>query len=203
MMFHCMCSASPKSVAPAFLSTCKLLTKSKKLYRSMRRLQNRNSRTAPKPTLSRKQTNRFQKKLIQRSTKYRVLFFEQFADHSSYNMLKWNQHLNIRNRHYQFRKSLTNPNPLQYYHEKFFCESTKLSEKTSNNKTCKKKSYNFLNVLLLPALGGECTLPGALAPGRAQKIELYLTRRHFSKNFVGGGQLWPDPALSWRLIRTQ
>ena len=151
MMFHCMCSASPKSVAPAFLSTCKLLTKSKKLYRSMRRLQNRNSRTAPKPTLSRKQTNRFQKKLIQRSTKYRVLFFEQFADHSSYNMLKWNQHLNIRNRHYQFRKSLTNPNPLQYYHEKFFCESTKLSEKNIQQQNMQKNIIQLYKLFFVPA----------------------------------------------------
>ena len=30
----------------------------------------------------------------------------------------------------------------------------------------------------------ECTLPGASAPGRAQKIELFLTRGHFSKNLV-------------------
>ena len=130
--------ASPKSVAPAFLSTCKLLTKSKKLYRSMSRLRNRNSRTAPKPTLPRKQTNRFQKKLIQRSTKYRVLFFEQFAGHSSYNMLKWNQHLNIRNRHYQFRKSLTNPNPLQYYHHLFSLNPQSSLKKHPTTKHAKK-----------------------------------------------------------------
>ena len=52
LMFHCMCSASRKSVAPAFLSTCKLLTKSEKLWRWMRRLQNQNSKTIPQTNKS-------------------------------------------------------------------------------------------------------------------------------------------------------
>jgi len=129
-----MCSASRKSVAPAFLSTCKLLTKSKKLYRSVRRLQNQNSRTVPKQKLFRKQTNRFYMKLVQRS-----LITLPFSFSNSLTMAAttfstetnmWPYKITLK----LFSKSVTNPNLLQHSHEQLFCESTELSE---NNTTTK------------------------------------------------------------------
>ena len=49
-------------------------------------------------------------------------------------------------------------------------------------------------------LKGECTLPGAWAPGRAQKIELYLTRWHFSQKFCQFCQPWCQPFSSYRIF---
>ena len=52
----------------------------------------------------------------------------------------------------------------------------------------------------LPALGGECTFPGAWAPGRAQKNEISLTRWHFSKNLVEFCQPWLHSIFCYRIF---
>ena len=105
----------------------------------------------------------------------------------------------------QFLESRENPNSVEHLQQK---QSNRESAEPSWQLWLKTLCYliincnNFLNCFLLPALGGECTLPGAWAPGRAQQIEIYRTRLHFSKTLVHFADLGPIQSFATKFSWT-